>query len=235
MTKATGEVESRQTYDPWGAQLSGPSLEMGYLGAQQRRSDPTTGLIQMGERPYDPSLGAFAREDPVLGHIGEGASLNHYPYAWDNPLNRYDLNGRDVCVPTPFGDACAEDAAEDVAEGAEDIAGTGEEAVSTGWDTGGEVAGAAGSGINSAWDWTAPGRSWFGDRASDFVKFVEKNWDTAVIGTATVGIGIVTVGGTILCIGATDGIETLDCLKGAAAGYTATVGGAYATYESTRN
>lgn len=36
---------------------------------------------------------------------------------WDNPLNHYDLNGRDVCAPTPFGDACAGDAAEDVASG----------------------------------------------------------------------------------------------------------------------
>jgi hypothetical protein len=28
-----GEVTSRQSYDPWGAQLSGSSIEMGYLGA----------------------------------------------------------------------------------------------------------------------------------------------------------------------------------------------------------
>ena len=162
MTKATGEVESRQSYDPWGTQLSGPALEMGYLGAQERRSDPTTGLIQMGVRSYDPSLGAFSSEDPVLGHLGLAITLDRYPYAGDNPLNRYDLNGRDFCVL----DAC-------VGEGAEDVIETGEEVVSTAWDTGGEVAGAAGWGVDTAWDWTAPFRSWFGDRAQDFAKSLD--------------------------------------------------------------
>jgi RHS repeat-associated protein len=112
----TGSVESRQSYDPWGAQLSGPSQEMGYLGAYERPTDPTTGLIQMGARSYSPELGAFVSEDPVLGHVGIGISSNRYPYVWDNPINLYDLNGRDVCVPTPFGDACAGDAADGAKE-----------------------------------------------------------------------------------------------------------------------
>ena len=33
VTNGAAEVESRQSFDPWGSQLSGPSLEMGYLGA----------------------------------------------------------------------------------------------------------------------------------------------------------------------------------------------------------
>ena len=97
ITNAEGEALSRQSYDPWGVQLSGPQQEMGYLGAQERPTDPTSGLIQMGERPYAPELGAFASEDPLLGQPGVGATLDRYPYAWDNPLNRYDLSGRDVC------------------------------------------------------------------------------------------------------------------------------------------
>ncbi|HET7053208.1 MAG TPA: hypothetical protein VFI09_04735, partial [Solirubrobacterales bacterium] len=44
-----------------------------------------------------PSLGRFSTEDPVLGHMGVGVSVDRYPYAWDNPLNLYDLSGRDVC------------------------------------------------------------------------------------------------------------------------------------------
>ncbi len=93
-----GEVASRQIYDPWGEQLTGPSLEVGWLGAQQRRSDPATELVQMGVRSYSPTLGSFASEDPVLGTPGESQSLNRYPYAWDNPLNLYDLDGREVCA-----------------------------------------------------------------------------------------------------------------------------------------
>lgn len=102
---AEGEVASRQAYDPWGVQLSGPSLEMGWLGAQQRPTDSTTGLVQMGVRSYGPGLGGFLSEDPEVGHIGIGATTNRYAYAWNNPLNLYDLNGRDVCL---FG-GCASD------------------------------------------------------------------------------------------------------------------------------
>lgn len=91
---AEGGVASRHSYDPWGVQLSGPSLEMGYLGAQQRRTDPATGLIQMGIRPYSPALASFIAEDPVLGHFGIGTSIDRYAYVWDNPLNLYDLDGR---------------------------------------------------------------------------------------------------------------------------------------------
>ena len=42
----------------------------GDLGAWERPSDPTSTLIQMGARSYDPALGAFASEDSVLGHLG---------------------------------------------------------------------------------------------------------------------------------------------------------------------
>lgn len=94
---------------------------MGYLGAQERRTDPKAGLIQMGARPYDSSLGNFASEDPVLGHIGIGASLNHYAYVWGNPLNRYDLNGRDLCEKSIFeffgaGEVCLGEVVGDIAE-----------------------------------------------------------------------------------------------------------------------
>ena len=94
LTNEAGDVQSRQEYGPWGEQLSGPSLEMGYLGAQQRRSDSATGLIQMGQRVYDPLLGQFTSEDPVLGRIGISPSFNHYAYVWDDPLGLYDLDGR---------------------------------------------------------------------------------------------------------------------------------------------
>ena len=106
IANGTGEVESRQSFDPWGNQLSGPSIEMGYLGAWERPSDPTSGLIQMGARSYAPSLGSFASEDPVLGHLGIGVSANRYPYVFDNPLNRWDLNGRDGFLELPGAPIC---------------------------------------------------------------------------------------------------------------------------------
>lgn len=54
ITSTAGAIESRQSYGPWGEQLSGPSLEMGYLGAWERPSDEASGLIQMGRAPTTP-------------------------------------------------------------------------------------------------------------------------------------------------------------------------------------
>src|SRR5262249_54437799 len=144
-------------YDPWGLQLSGPSLEMAFLGAQQRRSDPTSGLLQMGERSYGPALGGFLSEDPVLGHLGIGMSTDRYLYVRDNPLNRHDLDGRDVCV----FDACAGEAAEDVGSAARGAA-------ESAW-------GAGKSGAEWGWNQTDPTRRWLADRANDFFKTVKSS------------------------------------------------------------
>ena len=221
-----GGVESRRSFDPWGNQLSGPTLEMGYLGAWERPSDPTSGLIQMGARSYAPSLGSFVSEDPVLGHLGIGISVNRYPYVWDNPSNRYDLNGRDICVFK----ACAGD----VAESAEELPGELEE----GWEQVERGAGQVGSSVGSAaergWEWTAPGRRWIADRAQDFwkkygspiesvYKFAGANWEGCVKGavpgaliggsggTAFFGIGALpgSIGGGVLGCGSVVGSNQL--------------------------
>ncbi len=160
LANGEGEVVSRQTYDPWGEQLSGPSLEMGWLGAQQRRGDLATGLIQMGVRPYDPTLGSFLAEDPVLGHVGMGMTIDRYLYALNGPPNRYDLNGRDVCL---FGGCVGADDVAGIGEDLEGGVGIAEEGVSA-------VGSAAGSAAEDAWKWTAPGRGWVADRSRDFWK-----------------------------------------------------------------
>ena len=190
ITDDVGAVDTRQTYDPWGDQLSGPALEMGYLGAQQRRSDPATSLVQMGARPYDPTLGAFASEDSLLGHLGIGVTLNRYAYVWDNPLLYYDLNGYSV-----FGD----------------IGGAIADAGTWSWNTAGDVFSGVGSDVDTAWDWTAPGRSlafgapdyiwdetaslrdYIGDRATDVVK--EINFST----TELIAFGGTSAGTTAMC------------------------------------
>jgi RHS repeat-associated protein len=92
----TGVVASRQEYDPWGEQRSGPGVEMGWLGAQQRRSDPIGGMVQMGARSYEPRLGRFATEDPVAVVIGLGQLGDRYAYAANRPPNLTDLTGRNI-------------------------------------------------------------------------------------------------------------------------------------------
>jgi RHS repeat-associated protein len=171
---------------------------MGYLGAQERRADPGSGLIQMGERSYSPSLGNILSEDPVAGHLGIGVSVDRYLYVWDNPLNRYDLNGRDVCVPSPFGSACAGSGLEDVATAVNEDVNTAEHVIDT-------VGSDVGSGLEPAWNWTAPGRIWIADRASDFWKeygspiesvyvFAGANWQYCREGAKTLAPGGAVVG-----------------------------------------
>jgi RHS repeat-associated protein len=231
-----GEVESRQSYGPWGEVLEGPQLEMGYLGAQERRTDPEAGLIQMGARPYDPSLGSFLSEDPVLGHVGNGASLDHYPYVWDNPLNRYDLNGRDVCL---FG-GCASEAANDVGGAAEGVYETAKGGVEGGASIAVEIgetgAGAAADAGKAAWHFTVPAREFTADRAREFWKkssptlesvysFAGSNWQAcfsgslpgayvgASAGTAFFGVGALPgaigggIGGCAFGVGAKNVLE----------------------------
>jgi RHS repeat-associated protein len=212
LTTSTGEVESRQTFDPWGTQLSGPSLEMGYLGAWGRPTDPTSGLVQMGARSYDPTLGSFASEDPVLGHLGFGVSSNRYPYVWDNPTNRYDLNGRDVCV---FG-ACAEDAAEDIGGAASDT-----------WETGSYIVTHPGEAATNAVNYWAesesPASYVFGplatlgdmtlnpDRIGYYLEKVSpaQMAATGILAAGTVGVAGLTTIATTDCLAATAGFEAL--------------------------
>jgi RHS repeat-associated protein len=160
MADGEAAVTSRASYGAWGELIEGGASEFGYLGGYGIPSDPATGIVQMGARAYDPALGAFLSEDPVLGHPTDPMTLDPYPYVLDDPLGRYDLQGRDVCVPTLLGgEACAEAAAEDAVGAAEWAAHTAIEAP-------GAVAGAAQAAWRSAWEQD----EWAVERAQDFVK-----------------------------------------------------------------
>jgi RHS repeat-associated protein len=75
------------------AGLSGPSYQQlpkhAYLGAKQRNTTLPTGIIEMGARLYVPQIGRFLQVDPVYG-----GSANDYDYAWQDPVNKLDLDGR---------------------------------------------------------------------------------------------------------------------------------------------
>jgi RHS repeat-associated protein len=68
----------------------GPSASQhGYLGGKQRYTTTNTGVIEMGARIYVPQLGRFLQPDPVYG-----GSANAYEYAYQDPVNETDLDGR---------------------------------------------------------------------------------------------------------------------------------------------
>lgn len=71
--------------EPEGTSSAG---RLGWLGGHLRRTELSSGVIQMGARSYIPSLGRFLTPDPVAG-----GSANPYDYANQDPVNTFDLEG----------------------------------------------------------------------------------------------------------------------------------------------
>ncbi|MCX6382231.1 MAG: RHS repeat-associated core domain-containing protein, partial [Armatimonadetes bacterium] len=59
----------------------------GYSGGEQYQSDAQSGLMLLGNRYYDSSVGRFISRDPAK------SGSNWFAYCGNNPLNRSDPNG----------------------------------------------------------------------------------------------------------------------------------------------
>jgi RHS repeat-associated protein len=77
--------------------LAGP---FGFVGGQGYQQDSDSGLMLLGARYYDPSVGRFVSRDPI-GHEG---GLNLYGYCEDDPVNSLDSDGCSRTWPVgPYG------------------------------------------------------------------------------------------------------------------------------------
>lgn len=84
---ATGLL-SQSNSDEFGNPKQSSSPQFAWLGAKERRTEFSSGIVQMGVRSYIPSLGRFISPDPVIG-----GALNPYDYAGQDPVNQFDLSG----------------------------------------------------------------------------------------------------------------------------------------------
>ncbi len=84
------------SYSPYGAKTSANYTES--LGYQGDYTDPTTGLVYMNARWYNPATGTFTSTDTLGGTpIPASVDGNPYAYADDNPLTETDPSGHLCC------------------------------------------------------------------------------------------------------------------------------------------
>jgi RHS repeat-associated protein len=73
----SGVVQDSTIRDPFGSTLGTTGASVG-VGYQSDWTDPTTGLVWMAARWFQPSTGTFLTRDTYPGEIGAYATLNRY-------------------------------------------------------------------------------------------------------------------------------------------------------------
>jgi RHS repeat-associated protein len=95
---STVQVPTWRQYTPYGeprgATVSAPDNH-GFL---DKPTDTNTGLTVVGARQYDPTVGRFVTDDPVL-ETTDPSQLNGYGYAGNNPNTHADPTGNKIYDP----------------------------------------------------------------------------------------------------------------------------------------
>ena len=113
-TSAAQGLAGYSSYSPYGAKTSANYSEN--LGYQGDYADPTTGLVYMNARWYNPATGTFTSSDTLGGTpIPATVDGNPYAYADGNPLTNTDPTGMFAC-------GICDDVGHYVEEGAGDVA-----------------------------------------------------------------------------------------------------------------
>ncbi|MFF7438589.1 ricin-type beta-trefoil lectin domain protein [Streptomyces sp. NPDC008122] len=94
---------TRRPSDPFGnARGTQPSTWAGDKGFVGGTKDTTTGLTNLGARPYQPTTGRFITTDPLF-NSADPQSWNGYAYADNNPVTNTDPDGRMCLHGSPGG------------------------------------------------------------------------------------------------------------------------------------
>jgi RHS repeat-associated protein len=91
---ATGSVDARYEYDPYGNALlsTGAQAAGNPFRFSTKYLDRESGLYYYGYRFYDPETGRWTNRDP----LGEAEGMNLYHFVLNNPANYLDGKGDDV-------------------------------------------------------------------------------------------------------------------------------------------
>jgi RHS repeat-associated protein len=98
ITNAAGDQAAATTYSPYGRTVSSTGSATTTLGFAGQYTDPSTGLIYMRARWYDPTSGQFLTPDPLYP-----VTSQRYSYSSDDPVNFVDPTGQfpDPASPDP--------------------------------------------------------------------------------------------------------------------------------------
>ncbi|BCW95689.1 MAG: hypothetical protein KatS3mg018_1171 [Fimbriimonadales bacterium] len=81
--------------DAFGDLVSGSPEVYAWNGAWGYRYEAHTGgLVKVGVRWYDPTIGRFLQKDPWLGDVAEPLTLNRYSYCVNDPVQGVDPTGK---------------------------------------------------------------------------------------------------------------------------------------------
>jgi len=107
VANALGQVTERYRYDPWGRprMADWQAINDGDWAVLEREEGATgrgftghqmldeVGIIHMGGRIYDPTLGRFMSADPIVKGLSNVESYNRYSYVLNSPMSFTDPSG----------------------------------------------------------------------------------------------------------------------------------------------
>jgi len=95
-----GSVTARYEYGPFAEpiRITGPAAPLNPFRFSTKRTDNTTDFVLYEYRIYSPSTGRWLSRDP----IGELGCLNLYGFVGNNPISRFDTDGRAWWPPSEW-------------------------------------------------------------------------------------------------------------------------------------